>query len=105
MFGYYYAVKDCSFYVQGIDFKVITDHKPLVGVFRKPLSDIQNAHLLRFREKLCNFSFLVEYAEGKTHLIADALSRAPVFTPSEDKVFVNNVYSTCYLRFSYEISF
>ena len=28
----YYAMKDCSVYVQGIDFKVVTDHKPLVGV-------------------------------------------------------------------------
>ena len=59
----YYAVKDCSFYVRGIDFKVVTDHKPLVGVFRKPLGDIENARLLLFREKLCDFSFLVEYAE------------------------------------------
>ena len=79
----YYAIKDCSFYLQGIPFTVVTDHKPLLGTFKKPLSEIENARLLRFREKLTNFDFAVEYAEGKSHLIADALSRAPVFDPPE----------------------
>ena len=85
----YYAIKDCSFFLQGTDFKVLTDHKPLVGTFLKPLSDIENARLLRFREKLAHFSFVVEYVAGKFHLIADALSRAPVFDPPEQEVVVN----------------
>ena len=87
----YYAVKDCSFFLQGTDFSVLTDHKPLVGTFLKPLSEIENARLLRFREKLAHFSFVVNYVAGKFHLIADALSRAPVFDPPEKEVFSNTV--------------
>ena len=58
---------------------------PLVGIFRKPLAELENMRLLRFRERLTHFSFTVSYAEGKTHFIADALSRAPVFDPPENE--------------------
>ena len=71
--------------MQGGKFKVITDHLPLVGIFRKPLAELENMRLLRFRERLTHFSFTVSYAEGKTHFIADALSRAPVFDPPENE--------------------
>ena len=79
----YYAIKECQFYLQGIQFDLLTDHKPLVGTFVKPLPDLENARLLRYREKLAHFSFQVKYVPGKSHLIADALSRAPVFDPPE----------------------
>ena len=87
----YYAIKDCEFYLQGIGFDVLTDHKPLVGTFRKPLHELENARLLRFREKLAHFDFKVDYVAGKTHLIADALSRAPVFSPPENEVIINSL--------------
>ena len=87
----YYAIKECEFYLQGANFKVLTDHRPLVGIFLKPLHEIENARLLRFREKLAHFSFSVEYVPGKTHLIADALSRSPVFSPPEAEVININV--------------
>ena len=86
----YYAIRDSSFYLQGCEFEVLTDHKPLLGTFDKPLSDIENARLLRFREKLAHFSFRLTYVPGKLHLIADALSRAPVFEPAEDVDIVAN---------------
>ena len=38
---------------------------------------------MRMREKLTNYTFHIEWVEGKNHLIADALSRAPVFTAEE----------------------
>ena len=88
----YYAINESSFYLQGCNFEVVTDHKPLLGTFDKPLSDVENARLLRFREKLAHFSFRLTYVPGKLHLIADALSRAPVFEPAEDcDVIVNQV--------------
>ena len=37
------------------------------------------------REKLTNYTFDVTWVAGKTHYIADALSRAPVFGPSEEE--------------------
>ena len=63
---------------------MLTDHRPLVGIFRKQLHELDNARLMRMREKLTNFSFEVKWVEGKTHMIADALSRAPVFQPEEE---------------------
>ena len=35
------------------------------------------------REKLTVYSFTVKWVEGKTHYIADALSRYPVFNPDQ----------------------
>ena len=39
------------------------------------------SRLTRMREKLTVYSFTVKWVEGKTHYIADALSRYPVFNP------------------------
>ena len=75
----WWACSKSLFYLKGIEsFKVITDHKPLVGLMDKPLEEILNPRLQRFREKLMAFNLDVTWAEGKSHLIADALSRAPV---------------------------
>ena len=60
-------------------FRVLTDHKPLVGIFKQNLQELHNARLSRYREKLVDYNFFVEWTSGKTNLIADALSRAPVF--------------------------
>ena len=104
----YYAINDSSFYLQGCEFEVVTDHKPLLGTFVKPLSDVENARLLRFREKLAHYSFTVTYVPGKLHLIADALSRAPVFEPAEDcdiianQVIVNRIASDPLLQSLYD---
>ena len=46
---------------------------------------------------MAHFDFVVEHVAGKDHLIADALSRAPVFSLPEDEMisvnstFVNNL--------------
>jgi len=75
-----WAIEKCSYYLKGSPaFTVITDHKPLVGTFSKPLLELDNTRRLqRFREKIMEYNFEVTWAEGKSHLIADALSRAPV---------------------------
>ena len=83
--GIQYAINKCRHYLTGIEhFNVVTDHKPLLGVFAKPLEDLTNSRLLRLREKLTDFSFTVTWVAGKEHVIADALSRAPVFSHDED---------------------
>ena len=40
--------------------------------------------LLRFREKLLDYVFKIRWCPGKDHLVADAMSRAPVFPGSDD---------------------
>ena len=91
-----YGIRKCRHYLMGHNgFLVITDHKPLKGVFSKDLSLIENARLRSYREKLTGYTFTLEWREGKTHLIADALSRNPVFPandmPSEEAHICRNV--------------
>ena len=62
-------------------FSAFSDHRPLVGLLRRELAEIQNARLLRLREKLIPYSFRLEHISGAANKISDALSRAPVETP------------------------
>ena len=62
---------------------MLTDHKPLKGVFAKELPDIDNIRLLRYRERLTGYNFDISWREGKTNQISDALSRSPVFPATE----------------------
>ena len=71
-----WGVKKCEFYLQGLPFfKVLTGHKPLVGIFKKQLSMLENARLMRMREKLTGFSFEVSWVAGKSHFKADTPRR------------------------------
>jgi hypothetical protein len=68
----------------GNKFTVFTDHRPLEGTFRKNLSEVMNPRLLSYRLKLVPYADMeVIWTEGKSHLIADALSRNPIFDPPE----------------------
>ena len=79
-----WACQQSKLYLLGLEsFTAITDHKPLKGVINKRLEDVENPRLLRLLEKLRPFNLELEWVAGKTHLIADALSRSPVSTPCE----------------------
>ena len=81
-----YDILKCRHYLLGNPgFTVITDHRLLVPVFAKGISDMLNIRILWIRERLANFSFEVKWQAGKIHCIADALSRAPVFGPDEEE--------------------
>ena len=55
-----WAIKKSEFYLRGLpNFEVLTDHRPLVGVFRKQLSLLENARLMQMREKTQEFTFEV----------------------------------------------
>jgi len=74
-----WAALQCSYYLQGMPhFQIITDHKPLIGIFSKNITDIDNDRLRRIREKIMHLTFTITWSAGKEHLIADALSRSPV---------------------------
>ena len=77
--------KKCSWWLRGCPkFKVITDHRPLLGTFSKEINDVLNTRLQKLRLKLQSYNMTVDWIEGKNHLIADALSRAPLFAPREE---------------------
>ena len=81
------ALLKCKFYLHGpSNFKVITDHKPLVGIMSKDMGDLHNNRLARMREKTAQFTFEIEWTAGKYHDAADALSRFPVFEAYDDEM-------------------
>ena len=95
-----WAVSKCEYFLKGIPhFTVVTDHKPLLGIFDKHLHDLPNIRLQRFREHLVDYNFSTRWCPGKEHLIADALSRAPVFPAAPDTSSANlcsfSVEDTC----------
>ena len=54
----HFAVTKRSFYLKGLPyFTVATDHKPLEGVFKKDLFEVNNPRLQRIRERLPPYTF------------------------------------------------
>ena len=87
-----WAVRKCSYFLKGINScEVITDHKPLEGNFSKPLGEIDNPRLMRIREKLIGYPLKIKWTEGKTHIIADALSRSPIFRHNNEMEDIDTV--------------
>ena len=78
-------MQKCDYYLRGLlHFDLWTDHRPLVGIFDKALAALENARLMRMREKIIPYTFKITWVAGKTYYIADTLSRHPVFGPAED---------------------
>ena len=74
-----WVLHKCDYFLHGMDsFSIITDHRPLVGIFKKPLCDVSNLRIVRIREKMLPFNFNVIWLEGKFNPVVDALSRNPV---------------------------
>lgn len=71
-----FSCKKFHTYIYGRKVKVITDHKPLVSIMKKPISDIPSARLQRIKLKLMKYKLEVVHSPGKDMHIADALSRA-----------------------------
>jgi len=80
-------------YLIGQDFTIQTDHKPLVVLLgTKPISDLP-ARIQRFRMRLMQFCYKVEYIPGKLMIIPDMLSRAPIESsdPGTDALLIDDV--------------
>ena len=79
------AILKNDFYLKGLPhFECITDHRPLVEIFKQDLERVAIPRCQRYRERLSVYSFTVKWLEGKSHLIADALSRYPAFSAEQD---------------------
>lgn len=81
-----WATKYFRPYLFGRKFKIITDHKPLQWVMslKEP-----NSRLTRWRLKLSEYDFTVEYKQGKRNCNADALSRIEINNEDTESLAVN----------------
>lgn len=73
--GVVWACEHYDVYVNGSDFTVITDHKPLIGLFGKAANRM-TARLKRLSLRLQPYTFNLIYKPGKDNT-ADFLSRHP----------------------------
>ena len=86
-----WAIQKCIFFLRGIKhFEVVTDHRPLIGIFAKNLTQIDNMRVVRLREKIIDHPFTVKWVAGKDNVIADALSRAPATTTNSPSMPVKS---------------
>lgn len=78
------GVKKFHHFLYGKKFKLVTDHKPLLGLFmpNKPTPDIISPRMLRWSVILNAYDFSLEHKPGKMIQNADALSRLSC-TPSK----------------------
>ena len=76
-----WGITSCAFYLRGIrSFTLRTDHKPLVGLMKKDLRDLTKRQQT-LREKVSIYTFTTQYLAGKLNMVADLLSRQPLWGP------------------------
>ena len=75
----YWAIKRFCLFVYGMEFKVITGHKPLVALFNNPSSK-PFTRIERWLMELQQYRFIVVYRPGAS-IPADCTSRHPVGDP------------------------
>ena len=71
------AILHWQHYLSYKPFRVITDHKPLVGTFT-PSNKMGENRLTRWKRSLQPFTFTIEYRAGRDNAAPDALSRHPI---------------------------
>ena len=83
-----WACQKTASFIEGINFMIVTDHKPLIPILRDySLAEIENKRLQRLRMKVNHLSYDVIWVKGQDNVEADALSRAPASRPQpEDEV-------------------
>ena len=70
---------------------VATDHKPLLGVFNKPLEDIENPRLLSLVEKTLWFKFTPIHVPGRWNSGPDYMSRQRGITSDTKEARINMI--------------
>ena len=78
-----WACERFSFYLIGIEFELITDHKPLEVIYGR--TSKPPARIERWVMRLQPYRFVVKYRSGKTN-IADCLSRLTQIKTEKSRV-------------------
>ena len=79
-----WAMKTMHLYTTGRLTQIITAHLPLEVLCSRPLVYIKNKRLLNLVGAIDQYGYKVTYIEGKRNLMADALSRNPVYYTDDE---------------------
>ena len=84
--GLVFAVKKFHHYLYGHRFTMMTDHKPLLGLFaeNRNIPDRAAARITRWALLLAAYDYKLVYRAGTLNGNADALSRLPLESRDED---------------------
>ena len=95
-----WSLDQTKFFTQGSDNLVIlTDHQPLVKVFGDAtLDEISNRRLFKLKEKTSQWKFTVEHRPGKDNSFADATSRYPATSCTDDDIIASITISEILAR-------
>ena len=70
----YAAIRHFKYFLEGRDFAVYTDHKPLLAALAKP-TEPRSARQTRHLSAIAEFTSNINHVAGKNNLVVDALSR------------------------------
>ena len=75
-----FAIKKFHQYLYGLKFELVTDHKPLLGLFSetKALPSRAAERIMRWALLLAGYDYKLIYRPGNLHANADGLSRLPL---------------------------
>lgn len=78
--AYCWGIRHFKYFVWGLSFRVRTDHKPLVHLFKggKGLESSVTPRISRWMLSVLEYNFEVEYVRGSRNVVADCLSRMPI---------------------------
>lgn len=81
-----FGMKHFHQYVAGRQVTIMTDHKPLLGIFRpnKQIPVMISPRLLRWCLMLSGYDYEINYRPGKKHANADFLSRLPLSSSADE---------------------
>jgi len=80
------------YFLYGQNFTIQTDHKPLLGILRKPIHTL-SPRLQRMIMRLLRYQFTLIHVPGKQMYISDALSRAPLSHYADTKYLEESVHT------------
>lgn len=77
------SIKYFRYFLEGREFRIVTDHKPLIFVFKQK-SEKSSPRQQRQLSFISQFSTTIEHLSGADNIVADALSRVEAVTFSSE---------------------
>ena len=88
-----YDISKCCFYLQGLpNFDIITDHKPLLGIFEKHIFEVENPCLQWLREKNASFQFLGQVGARQTSSYCRRFVTSALFVTPCQWTYSRNIF-------------